>query len=118
MSRLLSRLSIQTWIKSPEDMSLCEFLYQVFPAYDFSYPFQHYGCWVQLGGSDQLGNIISGYEFINKLPGVDVFGITLLITSTVGAKLGKSAGIAVWLYRNKTSPFDLYQFFVRHQMIQ
>ncbi|XP_003466811.1 tyrosine--tRNA ligase, mitochondrial [Cavia porcellus] len=114
MGTLLSRLSVQTRLKSPEGMSLAEFFYQVLQAYDFYYLFQHYGCRVQLGGSDQLGNIVSGYEFIHKLTGEDVFGITVpLITNTTGAKLGKSAGNAVWLDRVKTSPFELYQFFVR-----
>ncbi|KAM8801732.1 tyrosine--tRNA ligase, mitochondrial isoform 2-T2 [Rhynchonycteris naso] len=114
MGTLLSRLSVQTRLKSPEGMSLSEFFYQVLQAYDFYYLFQRYGCRVQLGGSDQLGNITSGYEFIHKMTGEDVFGITLpLITSTTGAKLGKSAGNAVWLSRDKTSPFELYQFFVR-----
>nr|XP_025735342.1 tyrosine--tRNA ligase, mitochondrial isoform X2 [Callorhinus ursinus] len=94
MGTLLSRQSVQTRLKSPEGMSLAEFLYQVLQAYDFYYLFQHYGCRVQLGGSDQLGNILSGYEFIHKLTGEDVFGITVpLITSTTGAKLGKSAEI-------------------------
>nr|XP_010952405.1 PREDICTED: LOW QUALITY PROTEIN: tyrosine--tRNA ligase, mitochondrial [Camelus bactrianus] len=116
MGTLLSRLSVQTRLKSPEGMSLAEFLYQVLQAYDFYYLFQRYGCRVQLGGSDQLGNIMSGYEFIHKLTGEDVFGISVpLITSTTGAKLGKSAGNAVWLNRDKTSPFELYQFFVRQQ---
>ncbi|XP_012644704.2 tyrosine--tRNA ligase, mitochondrial [Microcebus murinus] len=114
MGTLLSRLSVQARLKSPEGMSLTEFFYQVLQAYDFYHLFQHYGCRVQLGGSDQLGNIMSGYEFIHKLTGEDVFGITVpLITSTTGAKLGKSAGNAVWLNRDKTSPFELYQFFLR-----
>ncbi|XP_073939214.1 tyrosine--tRNA ligase, mitochondrial isoform X3 [Castor canadensis] len=116
MGTLLSRLSVQTRLKSAEGMSLAEFFYQVLQAYDFYHLFQHYRCRVQLGGSDQLGNIMSGYEFIHKLTGEDVFGITVpLITSTTGAKLGKSAGNAVWLNRDRTSPFELYQFFVRQQ---
>ncbi|XP_004596487.2 tyrosine--tRNA ligase, mitochondrial [Ochotona princeps] len=116
MGTLLSRQSVQARLQSPEGMSLAEFLYQVLQAYDFYHLFQRYGCRVQLGGSDQLGNIMSGYEFIHRLTGEDVFGITVpLITSTAGAKLGKSAGNAVWLSREKTSPFELYQFFVRQQ---
>ncbi|XP_004446653.1 tyrosine--tRNA ligase, mitochondrial [Dasypus novemcinctus] len=116
MGTLLSRLSVAARLGSPEGMSLAEFLYQVLQAYDFYHLFQRYGCRVQLGGSDQLGNIMSGYEFIHKMTGEDVFGITVpLITSTTGAKLGKSAGNAVWLNRDKTSPFELYQFFVRQQ---
>ncbi|XP_012662219.1 tyrosine--tRNA ligase, mitochondrial [Otolemur garnettii] len=66
MGTLLSRLSVQARLKSPEGMSLTEFFYQVLQAYDFYHLFQRYGCRVQLGGSDQLGNIMSGYEFINK----------------------------------------------------
>lgn len=66
MGTLLSRLSVQTRLQSPEGMSLAEFFYQVLQAYDFYYLFQRYGCRVQLGGSDQLGNIVSGYEFIHK----------------------------------------------------
>ncbi|EGW08309.1 Tyrosyl-tRNA synthetase, mitochondrial [Cricetulus griseus] len=66
MGTLLSRLSVQSRLKSPEGMSLAEFFYQVLQAYDFYYLFQRYGCRVQLGGSDQLGNIMSGYEFIHK----------------------------------------------------
>ncbi|XP_037700999.1 tyrosine--tRNA ligase, mitochondrial isoform X1 [Choloepus didactylus] len=116
MGTLLSRQSVQTRLKSPEGMSLAEFLYQVLQAYDFYYLFQRYGCRVQLGGSDQLGNIMSGYEFVHRMTGEDVFGITVpLITNTTGAKLGKSAGNAVWLNRDKTSPFEFYQFFVRQQ---
>uniref|UniRef100_A0A2K6LYH0 Tyrosine--tRNA ligase n=1 Tax=Rhinopithecus bieti TaxID=61621 RepID=A0A2K6LYH0_RHIBE len=98
MGTLLSRQSVQLRLKSAEGMSLAELFYQVLQAYDFYYLFQRYGCRVQLGGSDQLGNIMSGYEFINKLTGED---------------LGKSAGNGVWLNRDKTSPFELYQFFVR-----
>ncbi|XP_012370415.1 tyrosine--tRNA ligase, mitochondrial, partial [Octodon degus] len=114
MGTLLSRQGVRARLRSAEGMSLAEFCYQVLQAYDFYYLFRHYGCRVQLGGSDQLGNIVSGYEFIHKLTGEDVFGITVpLITSTTGAKLGKSAGNAVWLDREKTSPFELYQFFVR-----
>ncbi|XP_036051499.1 tyrosine--tRNA ligase, mitochondrial isoform X3 [Onychomys torridus] len=66
MGTLLSRLSVQSRLKSPEGMSLAEFFYQVLQAYDFYYLFQRYGCRVQLGGADQLGNIMSGYEFIHK----------------------------------------------------
>lgn len=66
MGMLLSWQSVQIWFKSFEGMSLVEFLYQVFQVYDFYYLFQWYGCWVQLGGFDQLGNIMFGYEFIYK----------------------------------------------------
>ncbi|KAK5927681.1 hypothetical protein CgunFtcFv8_012813 [Champsocephalus gunnari] len=114
MGTMLSRHSVQTRLKSPDGMSLTEFTYQMFQAYDFHHLNQLYGCKIQLGGSDQLGNLMSGHEYIHKVSGEEVYGLTLpLVTSTVGDKLGKTAGNAVWLNRNKTSPFELYQFLVR-----
>uniref|UniRef100_A0A8C8SSU5 Tyrosine--tRNA ligase n=1 Tax=Pelusios castaneus TaxID=367368 RepID=A0A8C8SSU5_9SAUR len=114
MGTLLSRQSCQARLQSAEGMSLAEFLYPALQAYDFLHLHQHHNCRIQLGGADQMGNIMSGYELVTKVTGKNVFGITVpLITSTTGDKLGKSAGNAVWLNRDKTSPFELYQFFVR-----
>ncbi|KAK5867057.1 hypothetical protein PBY51_011576 [Eleginops maclovinus] len=114
MGTMLSRHSVQSRLKSPDGMSLTEFTYQMFQAYDFHHLNQIYGCKIQLGGTDQLGNLMSGHEYIHKVSGEEVFGLTIpLVTSTVGDKLGKTAGNAVWLNRNKTSPFELYQFLVR-----
>uniref|UniRef100_A0ACB8FN50 Tyrosine--tRNA ligase, mitochondrial n=1 Tax=Sphaerodactylus townsendi TaxID=933632 RepID=A0ACB8FN50_9SAUR len=114
MGTLLSRQSCKARLVSPEGMGLAEFLYPALQAYDFLHLHRHYSCQVQLGGADQMGNIMSGYDLVSKVTGEDVFGITVpLITSTTGNKLGKSAGNAVWLNRNRTSPFELYQFFVR-----
>uniref|UniRef100_A0A4W3IUX4 Tyrosine--tRNA ligase n=1 Tax=Callorhinchus milii TaxID=7868 RepID=A0A4W3IUX4_CALMI len=114
MGTMLSRHSVQSRLRSAEGMSLTEFTYQLFQAYDFYHLNQHYGCRIQLGGTDQLGNLMSGYEFIQKVTGQEVYGITIpLVTSTSGDKLGKSAGNAVWLDSKKTSPFELYQYFVR-----
>ncbi|POI36081.1 hypothetical protein CIB84_000166 [Bambusicola thoracicus] len=108
MGTLLSRQACQARLRSAEGMSLAEFLYPALQAYDFLHLHRHHGCRVQLGGADQMGNIM--------MTGTDVFGITVpLITSTTGDKLGKTAGNAVWLNRDKTSPFELYQFFVRQQ---
>ncbi|XP_069619453.1 tyrosine--tRNA ligase, mitochondrial [Ranitomeya imitator] len=116
MGTLLSRHSVQSRLSSAEGMSLAEFTYQVFQAYDFYYLHQKHGCKIQLGGTDQLGNLMSGHDFIQRTTGEDVFGILLpLITSTTGDKLGKSAGNAVWLNRERTSPFEFYQYFVRQQ---
>ncbi|XP_069811057.1 tyrosine--tRNA ligase, mitochondrial [Dendropsophus ebraccatus] len=116
MGTMLSRHSVQSRLASPEGMSLAEFTYQVFQAYDFYYLQQKYGCRLQLGGTDQLGNLMSGHDFIHRMTGEEVFGILLpLITSTSGDKLGKSAGNAVWLSRERTSPYELYQYFVRQQ---
>ncbi|KAJ7329140.1 hypothetical protein JRQ81_015314 [Phrynocephalus forsythii] len=114
MSTLLSRQTCKERLSSPEGMSLAEFLYPVLQAYDFLHLRQQHGCLIQLGGADQVGNIMSGYQLVSRVTGGDVFGITVpLITSTTGDKIGKSAGNAVWLNRNRTSPFELYQFFVR-----
>ncbi|XP_055506152.1 tyrosine--tRNA ligase, mitochondrial [Leucoraja erinacea] len=114
MGTMLSRQSVQARLKSPEGMSFTEFTYQMFQAYDFYYLNLHHDCRIQLGGMDQLGNITSGYEFIRKVTGQDVYGIMVpLVTSASGDKLGKTAGNAVWLNKNKTSPFELYQYFVR-----
>ncbi|XP_015250639.1 PREDICTED: tyrosine--tRNA ligase, mitochondrial [Cyprinodon variegatus] len=114
MGTMLSRHSVQSRLKSPDGMSLTEFTYQVFQAYDFYHLNQIYGCRIQLGGTDQLGNLMSGHEFIHKVSREEVYGLTIpLVTSSAGDKLGKTAGNAVWLNRDKTSPFELYQFFLR-----
>ncbi|XP_029288805.1 tyrosine--tRNA ligase, mitochondrial [Cottoperca gobio] len=114
MGTMLSRHSVQSRLKSSDGMSLTEFTYQMFQAYDFHHLNQIYGCKIQLGGTDQLGNLMSGHEYIHKVSGEEVYGLTVpLVTSSVGDKLGKTAGNAVWLNRDKTSPFELYQFFVR-----
>ncbi|XP_019933962.1 tyrosine--tRNA ligase, mitochondrial [Paralichthys olivaceus] len=114
MGTMLSRHSVQSRLKSADGMSLTEFTYQVFQAYDFHHLNQVYGCRIQLGGTDQLGNLMSGHEYIHKVSGEEVYGLTTpLVTSSVGDKLGKTAGNAVWLNRDKTTPFELYQFFLR-----
>ncbi|XP_061825412.2 tyrosine--tRNA ligase, mitochondrial [Nerophis lumbriciformis] len=114
LGTMLSRHSVQARLQSGDGMSLTEFTYQTFQAYDFYHLNQVYGCKVQLGGSDQLGNIMSGHDFIHKMSGEEVYGLTIpLVTSSVGDKLGKTEGNAVWLNRDKTSPFELFQFFLR-----
>ncbi|XP_072528358.1 tyrosine--tRNA ligase, mitochondrial [Salminus brasiliensis] len=114
MGTLLSRHSVQARLKSAEGMSLTEFSYQLFQAYDFYHLHQAHGCRLQLGGSDQLGNLMTGHDFIHKKTGEEVYGLTVpLVTSSVGDKLGKTAGNAVWLNRDKTSPFEFYQYFLR-----
>uniref|UniRef100_A0A8C7CSN0 Tyrosyl-tRNA synthetase n=1 Tax=Oncorhynchus kisutch TaxID=8019 RepID=A0A8C7CSN0_ONCKI len=93
-----------------EGMSLTEFSYQLFQAYDSYHLNQNHSCKIQLGGTDQLGNQMSGHKFIHKVTGQEVYGLTLpLVASSVLNKLGKT----VWLNRVKTSPFVLCQFFLR-----
>lgn len=114
MGTLLSRHSVQSRLNSPAGMSLTEFSYQLFQAYDWLYLFKNYGCGFQIGGNDQTGNIMSGHELISKVYDKQVYGLTVpLVTSEMGDKFGKSAGNAVWLAPEKTSPFTLYQFWMR-----
>ncbi|XP_019613508.1 PREDICTED: tyrosine--tRNA ligase, mitochondrial-like [Branchiostoma belcheri] len=114
MGTMLGRTSVQTRLKSAEGMSLKEFTYQMFQAYDFLHLHREYSCLIQLGGSDQMGNMMTGHDLVRKVTGKEVYAITVpLVTTTSGQKLGKTAGNAVWLSRDKTSPFELYQFFVR-----
>jgi len=103
-----------------QGISFTEFSYQLLQAYDFYTLYKRYGCSIQIGGSDQWGNILAGLEMINRLndstPGQDQdhrekgFGITTpLLTTASGEKFGKSAGNAIWLDERLTSVFDFYQ---------
>jgi tyrosyl-tRNA synthetase len=97
-------------------MSFTEFSYQIMQAYDFFYLNQRENCTVQIGGSDQWGNITEGCDLISKLTHKTAYGITLpLLTTSTGEKLGKSVGIggAVWLSPHRTTPYDFYQYWVR-----
>lgn len=105
-------------VRSKEDphggMSLTEFTYQAFQAFDWLHLCQEHDCLVQLGGHDQMGNISAGHDLIKRMLGKDAFGLLLpLITEESGQKLGKTEGNAVWLSGDLTTPFDLYQYFVR-----
>ena len=114
MGNMLSRASVQSRLKSEQGMSFTEFTYQIFQAYDWLHLLKEFNCRFQLGGSDQMGNIVSGHELIGRVTKTEVFGLTLpLITNEEGDKFGKSAGNAVWLNAKKTSEFSFYQFFVR-----
>ncbi|XP_073996669.1 tyrosine--tRNA ligase, mitochondrial isoform X2 [Rhodnius prolixus] len=114
MGTMLSRTSVESRLQSEAGMSYTEFSYQVFQAFDWLHLFKNYNCRFQVGGSDQMGNIMSGYDLISKVLGKAVYGLTLpLIKSEAGDKFGKTAGNAVWLDANMTSCFDFYQYFIR-----
>ncbi|EIM82995.1 uncharacterized protein STEHIDRAFT_102490 [Stereum hirsutum FP-91666 SS1] len=124
VNSMIARDSVQARLNSQQGISFAEFSYQLLQAYDFLTLNQKMGCTIQVGGSDQWGNIISGIELINRtmsgLAENDTsgpekgFGITTpLLTTSSGEKFGKSAGNAVWLDESMTSVFDFYQFFVR-----
>ena len=92
-------------------LSFFEFNYMIMQSYDFYYLFQHYGCNMQFGGNDQWSNMLGGTELIRKKLGKDAHAMTItLLTDSQGNKMGKTAGNAVWLDPNKTSPFDFYQY--------
>lgn len=99
-----------------EGMSYTEFSYQLLQGYDFYKLYKQHECVLQLGGSDQWGNITAGIDLIRKIDGEsgNAFGLTMpVITDATGKKFGKSEGNAVWLTADRTRPFDFYQFWLR-----
>ena len=94
-------------------MSFTEFSYQLLQGYDFLYLYEHEGCRLQMGGSDQWGNITTGTELIRRMNGGEAFAITCpLITKADGTKFGKTEGGNVWLDTKRTSPYKFYQFWL------
>lgn len=94
-------------------MSFTEFSYQLIQGYDFFHLYKEKNCLLQMGGSDQWGNITTGTEFIRRKAGGHAFALTTrLITKADGSKFGKSEGGNIWLDRNKTSPYRFYQFWL------
>ena len=92
-------------------LSFLEFNYMIMQSYDFYYLFQHYGCNMQFGGDDQWSNMLGGTELIRRKLGKDAHAMTItLLTDSQGHKMGKTAGNAVWLDPNKTTPYDFYQY--------
>ena len=92
-------------------LSFLEFNYMIMQSYDFYHLFQHYGCNMQFGGDDQWSNMLGGTELIRRKLGKDAYAMTItLLTDSQGKKMGKTAGNAVWLDPNKTSPFEFYQY--------
>ena len=92
-------------------LSFLEFNYMIMQSYDFYHLFRHYGCNMQFGGDDQWSNMLGGTELIRRKLGKDAHAMTItLLTDSQGKKMGKTAGNAVWLDPNKTSPFDFFQY--------
>ena len=95
-------------------LSFLEFNYMIMQSYDFYHLFQNYGCNMEFGGDDQWSNMLGGTELIRRKLGKDAYAMTItLLTDSQGKKMGKTAGNAVWLDPNKTSPFEFYQYW-RH----
>jgi tyrosyl-tRNA synthetase len=108
---LLAKESVKRRIESEEGISYTEFSYSLLQAYDFLVLHDRYNCRLQLGGSDQWGNIVAGTDLIRRLRGTQTFGLVspLLLTAS-GTKFGKTEAGAVWLDASRTSPFRFYQF--------
>lgn len=94
-------------------LSFLEFNYQLLQAYDYLCLFREYGCRLQLGGDDQWGNILAGVDLVRRIEGARVHAVTFpLLTTASGAKMGKTAGGAVWLDAERTSPYEFYQYWI------
>jgi tyrosyl-tRNA synthetase len=113
VNRMIKAESCRSRMESDEGLSFIEFNYMVLQAYDFLELCGRHGCRLQMGGSDQWGNIVAGIDLIRRMQGESAFGLTFpLITTSSGAKMGKTAAGAVWLDPQRTSPYDYYQFWV------
>lgn len=115
VNNLIKRDIIKRRLETEEDsISYTEFSYSLLQAYDFMYLHQEYDINLQVGGSDQWANIISGVDLIRRKKGVSAYALTtpIVIDKVTGKKFGKSEGNAVWLDANKTSPFNFYQFWL------
>ena len=113
VNRMIKAESYKMRLESEEGLNFVEFNYMLLQAYDFLNLFDNHGCRLQMGGSDQWGNIISGIELVRKMRRETVFGITFpLITTSSGAKMGKTAKGAVWLDSERTSPYEYYQYWI------
>lgn len=111
---MLGKESVRARLAAEAGMSFTEFSYQLLQAYDFLRLYDDQGCVLQIGGSDQWGNITAGIDLIRKLRSVEAYGLTFpLICDSQGQKFGKSEGNAVYLSADRTSTYDFYQFFVR-----
>lgn len=114
VTEMISKESVQKRISSDEGISFTEFSYQILQSYDFLKLFQEHHCTLQIGGSDQWGNISAGITLIRKEMGAQAYGLTLpLIKSSSGEKFGKSEGQNIWLDPQKTSPYNFYQFWIQ-----
>jgi tyrosyl-tRNA synthetase len=111
VNRMLATESIK--IRLETGLSFIEFNYQLLQAYDFWYLFKYHNCLIQMGGSDQWGNIVAGIDLIRRLEGKQAYGITFpLIMTADGKKMGKTEKGAVWLDPQRTSPYEYYQFWI------
>ena len=111
VNRMLSQDSVKLRLEREQNLSFIEFNYMVLQAYDFVELYRRGGCRLQMGGSDQWGNIVSGIELGRRTESAELFGLTTpLLTTSSGAKMGKTAAGAVWLNPDMLSPYDYWQY--------
>ncbi|NLF21658.1 MAG: tyrosine--tRNA ligase [Lentisphaerae bacterium] len=114
MGTMLSKDSVRKRMETDDGMSFTEFCYQILQGYDFLHLNRTTGCTLQIGGSDQWGNITAGTELVRRVEGREAFGLTFpLVCDSAGRKFGKSEGNAIYLDARKTPCYDFYQFFMR-----
>jgi tyrosyl-tRNA synthetase len=111
---MLTKDSVRTRLERTDSgLSYTEFSYMLLQAYDFVHLNEHFGCEVQVGGSDQWGNITAGIDLARRLRGVQLYGCTNpLLTKADGTKMGKTESGALWLSADKTSPYQFYQYWI------
>ncbi|RMH46121.1 MAG: tyrosine--tRNA ligase [Alphaproteobacteria bacterium] len=111
VNRMLSFESVKSRLDREQSLSFLEFNYMILQAYDFLELHRRYGCDLQMGGSDQWGNIVNGIELVRRVMGDEVYGLTSpLLTTADGRKMGKTAEGAVWLNPDMRSPYEFWQF--------
>ncbi len=111
INRMLTFDSVRLRLEREQPLSFIEFNYMIFQAYDYLELNRRFGCTLQMGGSDQWGNIVNGTDLIRRVDAKDAFGLTTpLITRADGAKMGKTAKGAVWLHEDQLPHFDYWQF--------
>ena len=111
VNRMMGMDSVRLRLEREQNLSFLEFNYAILQAYDFLELRRRYGCCLQMGGSDQWGNIVTGIDLTRRVDGQEIFGLTSpLITTASGAKMGKSAAGAVWLNEEKLPVYDFWQF--------
>jgi len=111
VNRMLSFESVKSRLDREQSLSFLEFNYMILQAYDFMELYRRYGCRLQMGGSDQWGNIVNGIDLTRRVLDAEIWGLTSpLLTTSDGRKMGKSAGGAVWLSAEMLSPYEFWQF--------
>lgn len=115
VNEMIKRDSVRTRLEERDQgISFTEFAYMLLQSYDFYHLYRHYDCTVQMGGSDQWGNILSGKELIRRMMGARSEGITFpLLTTATGKKFGKTEDGAIWLDAHRTSPYQMYQYWLQ-----